>query len=171
MRRPSKGSRLLTLLLLSSAGWWLLTEGASHGWMVGVPAVLATTALAFRLQNNQAPALRWHYLPVFVWFFISRSVIAGLDVARRTLKPQMDLNPGIISYPSQLPDGTPRLLFAGVISLLPGTLCAEFDGDWVVLHVLDLNDNISEDSLQVERHIARLFDAPVPSASKEMKFE
>lgn len=171
MRRSSKGSRLLTLLLLSSAGWWLLTEGASHGWMVGVPAVIVTTALAFRLQNPGAPALRWHYVPVFIWFFISRSVIAGLDVARRTLKPKLDIQPGVLSYPSQLPDGTPRLLFGGVISLLPGTLCAEFDGDRIVLHVLDVNDNISQDSLQLEQHIARLFGAPLPTDSKEVEFE
>lgn len=136
--------------------WWVLTEGA-QAWAVGIPVVLLVTYLACRLQPAPQHRLHLRYLPAFAWFFITRSVSAGIDVGKRTLSPRLKLNPGFYSFHTQLPSGAPQYFFGAVVSLLPGTLCSEFTDHTIVLHVLDTDDDIERDSRALEQQIARLY--------------
>lgn len=136
--------------------WWMLTEGA-QAWVVGVPVVIFCTWFSLRLIPAPAYRLRWHYMPAFAWFFISNSILAGVDVARRTLHPRLKLNPGFCHFPTALPEGPPRYFFGAVISLLPGTLCSGFDESGIVLHALDIDAHVEQSNRALERQVARLY--------------
>ncbi|MGX5913467.1 Na+/H+ antiporter subunit E [Aliidiomarina sp. Khilg15.8] len=148
--------RSVLLGLFYAVLWWMLTEGA-QAWLVGIPMLIVCTWLTQRLLPAARYTIRWQYAPAFAWFFISNSILAGVDVARRTLHPRLQLNPGFCHFPTGLPDGPPRYFFGAVISLLPGTLCSGFDESGIVLHALDIDDDVEQSNRALERQVARLY--------------
>jgi multicomponent Na+:H+ antiporter subunit E len=75
--------------------------------------------------------------PHFVW----RSLIGAIDVAWRAFHPQLPIRPGSTRIAIDLPDGG-RVALGGELSLMPGTLAAGCDGDRLLLHVIDRNQNV-----------------------------
>ena len=154
-----------TIGLLALAGLWgILTGGAAESWIMGAPAILLGTVLIF--LHPAAP--RWR-LSLFgavrfaVWFAF-QSVHGASDVARRALAWRLPLAPGCRAYRTALPEGAPRLLFANAITLLPGTLTAEIEGDALVIHMLDTGADLDGDLAALERRVAALFALPAPGA-------
>ena len=143
--------------------WWVLTEGALHSWPVGLPAVVLCAWLAQRLHQPESTGIQLRRLPAFAGHFLFRSLLAGVDVAWRTLHPRLPLKPGFVFYPLRLKNPRGRLFFAAVISLLPGTLSAQLHTDGVLLHVLDTDVDIARDSLATEQQIAHLLGEAAPT--------
>ena len=150
-------SRLLTRVTFFAALWWLLTGGDAPSWIVGGPVVLAATALSLRLRPEQS--WRWRLAGVLpmAWFFLHESVRGGFDVARRALRPSLPLNPGVLRFSTRLPAGSPRLFFAGLISLLPGTLVLGLEDEVLQIHALDAGPGVGEELLVLEHRVAALF--------------
>lgn len=156
--------RSFLYVIVFSLFWWLLTGGVAYSWWFGVPVIFMASAIAVKLGNSRH-SLHFSAIPEFLWHFASRSILAGFDVAYRTLHPKLPLNPGLIEYKMQLPAGRPQTFFAGVISLLPGTLSASLHANTITLHVLDTSENLKESLLQTETVIARLFGPGLESHS------
>ena len=135
--------------------WWILTDGATDSWWIGLPAVL----LAVILSNLLIPPLSlvWQELFKFVPFFFIRSLLGGVDVAWRAFHPRLPIDPDLIEYPLQLPPGLPSVFMANTVNLLPGTLCAELDHCTLKVHVLDRRKDFLTELEAVEQHIARMF--------------
>lgn len=140
--------------------WWVLTEGEAGALLFGVPTALGVTVLSFRLFAPGRYRIRPGQLPRFLVFFVTRSMAAGLDVARRLLRPSLPVAPGILTLPSRLPAGGPRWLLANVLSLLPGTLSVRLHEHDLELHCLDLDMPVAASLRDAERHIALLFGLP-----------
>lgn len=165
MNKKRFGQATVVMLAL----WWFLTGSADalygRGWYVGLPMALLAGYLHTRLsQQQQTPQsiqLQWQQLPYFIWYFISRSVVAGIDVAQRTLSPNMGLNDRCIDYPINLPAGPARVFFMLLISLLPGTLAVRQQQSHIRLHVLDSSQDISAECARTEAVVARLFGIPL----------
>jgi multicomponent Na+:H+ antiporter subunit E len=149
---------MIPLLL---ALWWVLSDGTPSGWLFGlvavaiaVGAVLATAPLSTADSQDR---LQWTALPAFVWFFIGRSLLAGLDVARRTLAPSLPLSPAIVRVTTLLPAGRARVFLMATLCLLPGSLGVDLDENTITLHVLDARDDFEKDVRTAERFIGPLF--------------
>jgi multicomponent Na+:H+ antiporter subunit E len=108
-------------------------------------------------MNRPRPVLRWAGILPFVGFFLRHSALGGWDVARRVMWPQLTIDPGFVSYRTSLPDGAERNLFLSVISLLPGTLTAQFDGDAVRVHAIDVESDLEAELVLLEHRIAGMF--------------
>jgi multicomponent Na+:H+ antiporter subunit E len=140
------------------AAVWLGLNGRDHAsWLIGLPAVLAAAAMATRLQLTPRTQLRWQGLIAFFVYFLRQSVLGGWDVARRVLAPRLDICPGHVAYNSALPTGPARYLFLSVISLLPGTLSADDDGENVKVHVLDESSDWRAELGELELRVAGVF--------------
>ena len=137
--------------------WWLIAEGRPDAWLVGVPAVALAALASARLSGGARSRLSLGGWPGFVALFLRESLAGGLDVARRTLGRRLDIQPGFGSYRTRLQDPRARILLANCISLLPGTLAADLDGERVVLHLLDSRDDPDPQLQRLEQAIARLF--------------
>lgn len=144
-------------ILAGTFGWLVLTGGAADSWLIGGPVIVLIAVAVGRWRPQRAHVVHWRAVPSFVLFFFSRSLAAGVDVARRTLLPSMPLSPAVVMYHTLLPAGTPRVLFAGVLSLLPGSLSVSIDNDTIAVHVLDDTMDTTRDLKQVEQHIAAVF--------------
>jgi multicomponent Na+:H+ antiporter subunit E len=147
--------RLVERFALFVVLWWVLAEGDSSSWVFGVPFALFATVTSVKLT----PEHGWHVRPLgalgFAGYFAYHSVVGGVDVALRALRPSMPINPGFVVCPLRLPTESARVLLANTVSLLPGTLSSGFDGDSLVLHVLDCSMPAAEDVRRVEERIAR----------------
>lgn len=148
--------RFIIYLALGALLWWALTD-AAQAWYVGVPVIVLATCLALRLHPPRTATIVWWRLPVFIGFFLKQSLKAGFDVAWRTLRITPAVNPGTVRYLSCLPDGSARYFLGAVIGLFPGTLCTDFEGDYLLIHTLDTNVDVTPVCSAVEQHIARLF--------------
>jgi multicomponent Na+:H+ antiporter subunit E len=78
-------------------------------------------------------------------------------VALRTLGPRLRVNPGFLRYQTLLRDPAARVFLANCVNLLPGTLAAELEADWLVVHVLSAEADNEPELRRLERAVARLF--------------
>lgn len=158
-RSPSLRSSRLWLIRvpLFAALWWVLAEGETRAWGVGVATVLAATAASVWLW----PPSRAHLSPVgllaFLAFFAQQSLRGGCTVALLALRPRLRLRPGLRVLPLRLPPGAGRVLLADTLSLLPGTVSAGLCDDELHLHVLDQALVDDADLRAAETRVARLF--------------
>ena len=145
--------------------WWLITGGdVAHSWVIGAPVVLLAAWLSRTLWVD--PPLSLAGLARFIPWFAYQSLAGAIDVANRALRPAMPLHPGLVRNHVRLPPGVCRVSLANVISMLPGTLSAELDGEDVVIHALDTRQDLHEMVIDLELRIAAVFglefDAPGP---------
>lgn len=155
---------VVTRLAVFSALWWAVAEGSTDGWYLAVPVVLLAAAVSLWLQPPGSGTPRLRALPSFGVWFVRRSVTAGVDVARRALRSQVDVAPGIVDVPVWLPAGLPRVTLADVVSLLPGTLAVEAVEGGLRLHVLDVALPVAEQVAALERKIGEMYGVAPPSS-------
>lgn len=117
--------------------WWALTDGRPGSWGVGAVSVALATWASLVLLPPVTTYLSRIGLLRFLAFFFVQSLRGGVQVAAFALRPRLDLKPGFHEVTLRLPEGLGRVLLANTLSLLPGTLSVELDGDRLCLHVLD----------------------------------
>lgn len=149
---------LLWRLILAASFWWALTGGDSTSWIIGLPAILLGVYVSFLLSSPSEYRLWLPALPGFLLYFISTSLVAGLDIARRTLSPRLPLMSNMVAFETPL-QGLPRWLLMSSLSLMPGTLSVRSESDGLLIHSLDSADTTHKSLRQLENHIARLLPA------------
>ncbi|MBU0996812.1 MAG: Na+/H+ antiporter subunit E [Firmicutes bacterium] len=82
------------------------------------------------------------YLPVFIW----KLLLANLDVAKRVLSPKIPLNPGIVKIKTNLQGDFGKLALANSITLTPGTLSIDVEGDSLYIHTVDVKGKNEEEN-------------------------
>lgn len=144
--------------------WLLLTGEDTASWFIGLPTVAAATIASLLLQPVVGWKLNFHGLARFLPFFLWGSLRGSIDVAKRALHPQLPLAPLLVDYELRLPPGAWRVFLVNTVSLLPGTLSAELQGDCLTVHALDGSQESVTEKLQIlEARIAGLFGLPQPS--------
>ena len=144
----------LTAHTLGLAALWSILSGA-QGWSVGIPVILIATVASSLLT----PTYRWslagaaRFLPYFIW----NSLRGGIDVAARALNPGLPIDPAVVRYELRLDCTVARVLMANTVTLLPGTLSAELQGNILLVHVLNASGPYMDTLSTLERRIGDLF--------------
>lgn len=162
---PSLSRRLRRTAIrtaLFAVAWVVITEADSHALAFGIPIVLASSALSLTLSPDTLTPVHLAGAFRFVRFFALQSVLGGLDVSMRALRPSMPLDPAIIRYPLRITGRLPRVLFANTVSLLPGTLSSHLDDVALEVHVLDCSQPVVRNLAEVECRVADLFGSNLP---------
>lgn len=149
-----------------AALWWIVSEGRTASWGVGAPVVLLASLTAAAVLPAPRGWIRPAALPRFLLFFAHQSIRGGVDVARRVLSPSMRLAPGFLTHRTFLPEGAPRVLLADVLSLLPGTVTVDLEGDRLSIHALEAGPTSLRELRAVEDRIAALFGLVRPPAEE-----
>lgn len=147
---------LLVCILL----WVVISKANPASWIVALPSIAFAVIVIDRLHVRGKQGIRAAMLPSFIAWFLWNSLRGGVDVTLRALKPRLSLQPGFLRYPLRLPQGHARLFLVNVVSLLPGTLSADIEGDELVLHCLDTGTDIIGETGYAERRVALLFGIP-----------
>lgn len=75
---------------------------------------------------------------IYFWVFIWAVVKSNIDVAFRVLSPSLPINPGIVKVKTKLKSPFGRLILANSITLTPGTITVDIDGDDLYIHWLSM---------------------------------
>lgn len=137
---------------------WLVLVGPNlASWIVGGPAVVAATLVSLRLSEPRVRSVSLHGLARFIPFFLWESLRGGIDVAARVLLPRLRVQPGITTYRMRLRGASARLVFLDSVSLLPGTLSADLNGERLWIHALDITADVDKGLMTLEERVADLF--------------
>lgn len=136
--------------------WMLLMQSTKPADLaVGLLASAGATWTSLRLMPPACGCVHFGRLLALLPHFLWESVLAGIDVARRSLQPRMPLSPGFVTCPLSFPAGFARNTFATITSLLPGSVSAgESEGE-LIYHCLDDASPVVEQIWKEERLLAR----------------
>ena len=154
------GGALLSAAALAAI-WLVIAEGNLASWVIGGPAVVAAAWVAGRLRTGAGIRLSLSGLIVFIPFFLWESLRGGVDVALRSLDPRLRVNPGFTRYYIRLANPNARVFMVSCVSLLPGTLSAALDGEWLTVHALSIDGDCNKGLQRLEEIVARLFCEPI----------
>ncbi len=149
-------SMFLSGVLLAGL-WWVITNGSVASWLIGLPALASAAWASRQLRGLSEVRISLSGLARFLPFFLWQSLRGGADVAVRTLAPHMRIQPGFSCYRTVLKTSPARTFFTNCVSLLPGTLAADMQDEWIEVHVLNVKSNPNSELTRLEHVVARLF--------------
>lgn len=129
----------VVLLVLALLIWFLLTYPFDVQELI-VGGIAALVIVLMPLPGiSVLGELRWTpkaigYGIAYLFYFLWQLLKANIDVAFRVLHPKLPIEPGIVKVKTQLKSRLGRLLLANSITLTPGTITVETDGDDFYVH-------------------------------------
>lgn len=149
-------------------GLWLLMSGHYDAFHIGAGAACALLVVAvnFRLNKffftrddlcHSAP-IRARRLFVYIPWLLWQIIVSSIQVAAVVLDPRLPADPALVRFRTKLPTTASRVILANSITLTPGTLTVELEGDVFFVHALtDVSfTGIADGSLPGQ--VARLYD-------------
>jgi multicomponent Na+:H+ antiporter subunit E len=141
------------------------------GESVDLAAGLVAAALAAWVSLRLLPPdpfggrVRWPTALRLLAHFAKESVLAGLDVARRTLAPRMRLDPGYVHYRPRVPPSDARSLFQAITSQMPGTIpSGPVPPDAIAYHCLDSSQPVPQQLADEESRLLAALNGALGSA-------
>lgn len=152
---------IFQVVLLSLA--WCAFSGIFDAFHLGVgllSAIAITLINQKHFQSNLGiTALIRRVITSFLYigWLLTRIVLAAIHVTKLILAPQSKLNPKLIKHKSSLRGNSAKTLFANSITLTPGTITAEINGDEFTIHQIDTDSAGDIVGGEMEKQIQRIF--------------
>lgn len=135
-----KGFLMIVCILLGF--WFLMTPTLdAYNVVVGVGCALGITY--FWNQDLFIPGKPMGFTPMqvvklvhYLMLLVMNIVIANIDVAKIVLSRDMPISPGFILVKTKLTHELTRTLYANSITLTPGTVTINLNGDRLLVHAL-----------------------------------
>lgn len=96
------------------------------------------------------------YFLRYLFVFLLALIRANFDVARRVISPHLDIKPAIVNVHTELHSDLGRMWLANSITLTPGTLSVDVEGDTLKVHWIDISPGT--DLVHATRQIASNFE-------------
>jgi multicomponent Na+:H+ antiporter subunit E len=99
------------------------------------------------------------YIPVFIWYMLR----ANIDVAYRVLHPERPIKPGIVKIKTILKTDVAKVFLANSITLTPGTMTCEIDGEHLYIHWIWVQTAHEDKASRIiahpfEKYLRRIFE-------------
>lgn len=141
--------------------FWTLLSGHFSTFMLACAAgsILLTLFIALRMDVIDAEAQPVHLTARIIpyWLWLAKEVAkANLDVCRRIWSPHLDISPTMICLTASQKTPLGTMLYANSITVTPGTVCVNIEGDKMEVHALTWS--AAEDLLngEMDRRISSL---------------
>ena len=128
-------THFVTLML-----FWVLLNGSLATDVLLVGAI-AAFIIAIFFRENLAWFSELRLTPkalfttvAYILYYIKELVKSNINVASIVISPDLPLNPGIVKVRTKLKTAMGRMLLVNSITLTPGTLTVEMDGEWLYIH-------------------------------------
>jgi len=96
-------------------------------------SILFCSGLSFFTEFRATPEAFIAGIFYYIYFF-KELIKANFKLAAIILSPSLPINPGIVKVRTKLKSRMGRLMLANSITLTPGTLTMELDGEWIYIH-------------------------------------
>jgi len=144
--------------------FWLVISGSLRPFDLALGALLAVGigwwADKVLWAGEAEPLTRrtWLRLPRYAVYLVKEIVVAALYVAERVLDPHLGIAPLMHTHRVHFNSDTARVAFANSITLTPGTLTVDVEGDTFIIHCLNASFSDGISSGDMERRVASTFD-------------
>lgn len=134
---------LLTWVLLTGS---LASDELLLGGLVSLVVAFASgPRLALLSGIRLTPWAPLHLLR-YLGYFFQQLALSNLDVARRVVSADLPIDPGLVEVRTGLTSDLGRMLLANSITLTPGTITVEAEGDRLLIHWIDRSPGADLDS-------------------------
>jgi multicomponent Na+:H+ antiporter subunit E len=120
--------------------FWVLLNGSLAADVLIVGA-LASGVIAFFFRGHLAWFSELRLTPralattvAYVFYYLGELVKSNINVAAIVLSPDLPVKPGIVTVRTRLKSAMGRMLLANSITLTPGTLTVDLDGEFLHIH-------------------------------------
>jgi multicomponent Na+:H+ antiporter subunit E len=152
--------RRATSIVLMAAlltGVWYLLSGKFDVLHFGTGMVTAVViALLYRPVEDGTVWKAGRFLAYVPWL-IGQIVLSNLRVARAVLMPRMPISPAFVRLRPAVTGPRALTLLGTSITLTPGTLTVDVDGDEIFVHALDAASAQDVRDRVIERRVAAVF--------------
>ncbi len=139
MRKLKPGIILFIILFVL----WIILAGTDRDELIiaGVSSLVISLLFASKAKalgniHLSPKAICCAFMYLFV--FLRELVKSTIDVAGRVLSPRLPINPGIVKVHTRLKSPLGRLILANSITLTPGTMTVETQGEYFYIHWIDI---------------------------------
>jgi multicomponent Na+:H+ antiporter subunit E len=132
----------VALLFTALLAFWMMLSGRLD-WLffwLGVGSAALVTALSTRLMEGvigsatDTPRIDLLRLLAYIGWLAARLPSAGLQVARVVVDPRVPPRPGVVHFRTRLASPAARALLANSITVIPGTMTIDVEGDTFIVH-------------------------------------
>lgn len=102
-------------------------------------------------------SLPWPRFLAYLPWLLGQIVLANLQVAAVILRPRLPIEPAVVRFRSRLRGDLARTTLGNSITLTPGTITVDVDGEEFVVHALTREAARQILDRTMERRIARVF--------------
>ena len=93
----------------------------------------------------------------YVFWMIIQIIVAGFHVVGIIVRRKMPIHTTMITFKANLPSAHARMILGNSISLTPGTLTIEIEGDMFIVHAIDDKSFEGISSDKMPREVLKLF--------------
>jgi multicomponent Na+:H+ antiporter subunit E len=124
--------------------FWILLAGVELQELIVGGIISLLLAIIFQRSSHLFGEFRFSFRAIFyfirfIFVFIYELIKSNLDVALRVVHPSLPINPGIVRVKTKLKSRLGRVMLANSITLTPGTLTVETDGEDYYIHWIDVS--------------------------------
>lgn len=171
-RRPDHRLLLPALQVVGLGALWLVFSGK----LDALHAVFGVFSLALVLWRTKAlvvserrpeesialASIRPLLLARYGIWLLKEIVVANIDIAKIVLRRDMPIEPALVSFESSLTTDLARVLLGNSITLTPGTLTVEIDGNRFLVHGIVESGATGPVIDEMQRKIAEMLGEPEP---------
>ncbi|MCB1922148.1 MAG: Na+/H+ antiporter subunit E [Gammaproteobacteria bacterium] len=155
----------VTVSFILAFAFWLLLVGSLNPQELVAGAFVAAAVAAITAEREPvlaglritpgAPLAFARYLLTLLIALLR----ANLDLARRVVTPSLPIRPAMVRVSTSLRSDLGRLVLANSITLTPGTLAVDVEGDQLIVHWIDCPPGADLDATttaiagEFERHL------------------
>jgi multicomponent Na+:H+ antiporter subunit E len=133
----------------SLMAFWLVMSGIFTPLLIslGVASILLVLYIAHRMDLYDHETFPFHLKGrIFgYWGWLAKEIFkANIDVAKIVLAPSMPISPRVVRVKATQKSDLGLVIFANSITLTPGTVTIDIEGDEMIVHALsqDLADGV-----------------------------
>ncbi len=132
--------RAVNLVLVMYANWLLFSGHYDRLLLsLGFGSTLVAVAIALRMDivDRETYPVPLNLKALTYWIWLAGEVVkANLDVARRILSPSLPISPNVLLVKASQRTDLGRVTFGNSITLTPGTITVDLEGDTIEVHAL-----------------------------------
>lgn len=158
----------LIISFISLMLFWVVMSGfldAIH-LTLGVLSVAGVLLFNYQLKKHRFYAddmdnleeLRYFRAIYYFFWMVYQIILAGFHVIGVIMKPSMPIETSIIKFRVDLPSSHAKMILGNSITLTPGTLTIDIEGDLFTVHALDAVSYKSLQNDEMPRQVLQLFE-------------
>ena len=148
-------------LTATLATFWLLLSGHYTPFVLscGAISIALTVFIAVRMDvvDDEAQPIHLTAKILLYWLWLTKEVVlANIDVCRRIWSPRLDISPTLICIDASQKTPLGIMLYANSITVTPGTVCVNVDGNKLEVHALTWSAAQDLLSGEMDRRVSHL---------------